>query len=75
MTDLTLARSILANALRIVVFTGAGVSADSGSWKEPRPEADPYRGRGMGLMRALMHEVTVDSAATGTTVQMHARIS
>jgi anti-sigma regulatory factor (Ser/Thr protein kinase) len=51
------------------------VVTDSGSWKEPRPEANPYRGRGMGLMRALMHEVTVDSATTGTTVQLHARIS
>ncbi|MFD1051560.1 ATP-binding protein, partial [Kibdelosporangium lantanae] len=48
---------------------------DSGTWKVPQPTPTPYRGRGLVLMRALMHEVTVHSGSTGTTVHMHARIA
>ncbi|MFC4062181.1 SpoIIE family protein phosphatase [Planomonospora corallina] len=49
--------------------------ADTGRWKPPRPEANPHRGRGVALMRALMHQVTIEPGAAGTTVDMHARIN
>jgi anti-sigma regulatory factor (Ser/Thr protein kinase) len=48
---------------------------DTGSWKPPEPLANPHRGRGIALMRALMHEVTISSRSTGTTVHLHARIA
>jgi PAS domain S-box-containing protein len=48
---------------------------DTGSWKTPHAAASIHRGRGVGLMRALMHEVTIHPAAAGTTVHLHARIS
>ncbi|MFF8638108.1 SpoIIE family protein phosphatase [Streptomyces pilosus] len=49
--------------------------ADSGRWKTPRPETQTHRGRGVALMRALMHQVTITSGATGTTVDMQTRIA
>jgi anti-sigma regulatory factor (Ser/Thr protein kinase) len=48
---------------------------DSGSWKATVPDPNTTRGRGISLMRALMHDVTIESDDTGTTVQMHARIA
>lgn len=48
---------------------------DTGSWKPPQPAGDPYRGRGFTLMRALMQDVTIHPAVTGTTVRLHARIT
>ncbi|MFI5495964.1 SpoIIE family protein phosphatase [Actinoplanes sp. NPDC051859] len=48
---------------------------DSGRWKAPQPAADPHRGRGLTLMRALMSEVTVTTGATGTVVGLQTRIS
>ncbi|MEV4569353.1 SpoIIE family protein phosphatase [Nonomuraea sp. NPDC049419] len=49
--------------------------ADTGRWKAPQPEANPHRGRGVALMRALMQEVTIQPGAAGTIVDMHARIA
>ncbi|MER7490298.1 SpoIIE family protein phosphatase [Streptomyces sp. NPDC126497] len=49
--------------------------ADTGRWKTPQPEANSHRGRGVALMRALMHQVTITSGAAGTTVDMHTRIA
>ncbi|MFC4119955.1 SpoIIE family protein phosphatase [Nonomuraea zeae] len=49
--------------------------ADSGRWKVPEPDANQHRGRGVALMRALMHEVTIHPGTAGTTVDMHARIT
>ncbi|AYG78065.1 Sensor histidine kinase TmoS [Streptomyces hundungensis] len=49
--------------------------ADSGSWRDPQPELNTHRGRGMRLMRALMQRVTVTPGASGTTVDMHTRIA
>ena len=46
--------------------------SDTGRWKPP--EADPHRGRGLALMRALMQHVTVTPGADGTTVAMYTRI-
>ncbi|MFF0311134.1 SpoIIE family protein phosphatase [Streptosporangium sp. NPDC004379] len=48
---------------------------DSGRWKTPRPEINSHRGRGVALMRALMHHVTIEPGAGGTTVDMHTRIT
>ncbi|MCO8270471.1 SpoIIE family protein phosphatase [Actinoplanes sp. TRM 88003] len=47
---------------------------DSGLWKTPQPAANPHRGRGFALMRALMSEVTVTTGAAGTVVGLQARI-
>ncbi|MCZ7373585.1 SpoIIE family protein phosphatase [Micromonospora sp. WMMC250] len=47
---------------------------DSGHWKPPQPEAGNHRGRGLLLMRALMDAITVTPSATGTTIDMQARI-
>ena len=49
--------------------------SDTGRRRPPRPEADPHRGRGFTIMRALMQNVTVTSDAGGATVAMHTRIS
>ncbi len=48
---------------------------DTGSWKTPKPAGESRRGRGITLMRALMHDVSIDSAAAGTTVHLQARIN
>ncbi|MEV5320560.1 SpoIIE family protein phosphatase [Streptomyces sp. NPDC052687] len=49
--------------------------ADTGHWKTPEPEANPHRGRGITLMRALMQHVTITPGPVGTTVDMHTRIA
>lgn len=46
---------------------------DTGSWKAPQPAGKSRRGR--GFMRALMHNVTIHPADSGTTVRLHARIT
>jgi PAS domain S-box-containing protein len=58
----------LANDLHLTV-------TDSGRWKTPRPEANRHRGRGVTLMRAMMHHVTIEPGPAGTTVDMRVRIS
>ncbi|MBB5873692.1 PAS domain S-box-containing protein [Allocatelliglobosispora scoriae] len=47
--------------------------ADTGRWKSPTVNTD--RGRGVGLMRAIMQHVNIDSSSTGTTVDMYTRIA
>jgi anti-sigma regulatory factor (Ser/Thr protein kinase) len=47
---------------------------DTGSWKPPRPVPNPDRGRGITLMRGLMHAVTINPDTAGTTVHLWARI-
>ncbi|GAB2622265.1 histidine kinase [Paractinoplanes abujensis] len=47
---------------------------DSGLWKTPQPDANPHRGRGFTLMRAMMTEVTVTTGAAGTIVGLQTRI-
>ena len=44
--------------------------ADSGRWKEAGTGADPLRGHGITVMRALMHDVSIDWGPAGTTVDM-----
>jgi GAF domain-containing protein/anti-sigma regulatory factor (Ser/Thr protein kinase) len=48
---------------------------DTGSWKPPQPAAETHRGRGITLMRGLMHDVTINADTAGTTVQLSARIT
>jgi anti-sigma regulatory factor (Ser/Thr protein kinase) len=48
---------------------------DTGTWKPAQPAGQSNRGRGITLMRALMHAVTIDSDTTGTTVRLSARIN
>jgi serine phosphatase RsbU (regulator of sigma subunit)/anti-sigma regulatory factor (Ser/Thr protein kinase) len=48
---------------------------DTGTWKPPQPAGQTNRGRGIALMRALMHAVTIDSNTAGTTVHLSARIA
>ncbi len=63
---INLRATALADRLQVTVI-------DAGSWKPPIAAA--HRGRGISLMRALMHDVTIQPLATGTTVHMHARIA
>ncbi|WP_221349587.1 SpoIIE family protein phosphatase [Streptomyces beigongshangae] len=49
--------------------------ADSGRWKQPQPHLNTHRGRGVGLMHALMQRVTITAGTTGTIVDMHTRIA
>ncbi|MGE2816105.1 SpoIIE family protein phosphatase [Mycobacterium heidelbergense] len=49
--------------------------ADTGSWKPPQPAANPHRGRGITLMRGLMHDVTINLDTDGTTVHLSTRIT
>ncbi len=49
--------------------------ADTGSWKPPQQSAVMRRGRGVALMRGLMHEVTITDSSAGTIVQLAARIA
>jgi len=48
---------------------------DTGVWKPPQPAANSFRGRGITLMRALMHGVDIDSVSSGTTVELSATIA
>jgi anti-sigma regulatory factor (Ser/Thr protein kinase) len=47
---------------------------DTGRWRAARPAADPLRGHGIALMRALMEQVTIERGAAGTTVDMEVAI-
>jgi serine phosphatase RsbU (regulator of sigma subunit)/anti-sigma regulatory factor (Ser/Thr protein kinase) len=48
---------------------------DTGMWKPPQGAPDPRRGRGISLMRGLMHDVTIDRDVAGTTVHLSVRIT
>jgi serine phosphatase RsbU (regulator of sigma subunit)/anti-sigma regulatory factor (Ser/Thr protein kinase) len=45
---------------------------DHGAWRTPIP--DPERGRGIQIMRAIMHEAQVEHAAGGTRVTLTRRL-
>ncbi|MGX6608211.1 SpoIIE family protein phosphatase [Micromonosporaceae bacterium Da 78-11] len=57
-----------ADQLRLII-------SDTGRWKPATPAANPYRGRGLKIMRAFMHAVTVTTGENGTVVEMQARIA
>ena len=61
----TLRATALADRLHVTVV-------DTGCWKTPVAAA--HRGRGIALMKGLMHDVTIEPDAGGTTVRMQARI-
>jgi serine phosphatase RsbU (regulator of sigma subunit)/anti-sigma regulatory factor (Ser/Thr protein kinase) len=46
---------------------------DHGAWRTPIP--DPERGRGIQIMRAVMHEAQVEHAAGGTRVTLTRRLA
>jgi serine phosphatase RsbU (regulator of sigma subunit)/anti-sigma regulatory factor (Ser/Thr protein kinase) len=51
------------------------IVTDTGTWKPADPVGQSNRGRGITLMRALMHAVSIDSGTAGTTVRLSARIT
>jgi PAS domain S-box-containing protein len=58
------------------VVDGLQVSVvDTGVWKIPRRVASENRGRGIPLMRCLVHNLSIQSNDSGTTVQFYARIA
>ncbi|CAA0094249.1 Sensor histidine kinase TmoS [Mycolicibacterium vanbaalenii] len=61
----TLRATAVADRLHVTVV-------DTGSWKPP--VAAVHRGRGITLMKGLMHDVTIEPDVGGTTVHMHTRI-
>ena len=64
--SVTLRAFALADRLHVTVV-------DTGTWKAPVAAA--HRGRGIALMRGLMHDVTIEPDAGGTTVHLRARIA
>jgi PAS domain S-box-containing protein len=48
---------------------------DSGRWRAAPPGADPLRGHGIALMRALVQQVSIESGRTGTTVAMEVALA
>jgi serine phosphatase RsbU (regulator of sigma subunit)/anti-sigma regulatory factor (Ser/Thr protein kinase) len=65
---ISLSATLLADQLQLTI-------TDTGSWEPPRPAAETPRGRGITLMRRLMHEVSINSDTAGTTVHLSARIT
>jgi serine phosphatase RsbU (regulator of sigma subunit)/anti-sigma regulatory factor (Ser/Thr protein kinase) len=45
--------------------------ADEGNWRDPR---DAHRGRGHGIMSAVMDEVTIEKGPRGSTVRLRRRL-
>ncbi|MFC4031099.1 SpoIIE family protein phosphatase [Streptomyces polygonati] len=60
--------STTADTLRLTV-------TDNGSWRTPRATPGVDRGRGIALMRALVHQVVITPGPEGTTVDFHTRIA
>ncbi len=60
--------TVLADRLHLTI-------ADTGVWKVPDADPASHRGRGIALMRALMNDVTIETGASGTTIDLHARIA
>jgi anti-sigma regulatory factor (Ser/Thr protein kinase) len=56
-----------ADSLRLTV-------ADTGRWKNADAVPGSHRGHGITFMRAMMQEVTINTGAAGTTVDMQTRI-
>jgi PAS domain S-box-containing protein len=48
---------------------------DTGRWRATPAVADPLRGHGIALMRALMEQVTIEAGPAGTTVGLEAAIT
>ena len=65
---ISLGATVLADQVQLTI-------TDTGSWEPPQPATEPPRGRGITLMRRLMHEVSINSDTAGTTVHLSARIT
>ena len=65
---ISLGATVLADQVQLTI-------TDTGSWEPPRPAKESHRGRGITLMRRLMHEVSINSDTAGTTVHLSARIT
>lgn len=65
---ITLRATALVDRVRVTV-------ADTGSWKAAQPPGNSHRGRGIPLMRDLMHDVDIDRGGSGTTVRLDVRIT
>jgi serine phosphatase RsbU (regulator of sigma subunit) len=63
-----LGATVLADKVQLTI-------TDTGSWKPPQPATESHRGRGITLMRGLMHNVDIQPDSTGTTVHLSARIT
>ena len=65
-----------AGAIRLVLDHRAGALEitieDQGSWRDPTPTPD--RGRGLQIMRAVMHDAKIEHAAHGTRVVLTRRL-
>ncbi|MGH3068121.1 MAG: SpoIIE family protein phosphatase [Streptosporangiaceae bacterium] len=48
---------------------------DTGRWRATPPVADPLRGHGIALMRALMQQVTIEPGSAGTTVALEVALT
>ena len=48
---------------------------DTGCWRATPPVADPLRGHGIALMRALVQQVTIEPGRAGTTVAMEVALA
>ncbi|WP_237555205.1 MULTISPECIES: SpoIIE family protein phosphatase [unclassified Streptomyces] len=60
--------STTADTLRLTV-------TDNGRWRTPGVTPGVDRGRGIALMRALVHQVVITPGPEGTTVDFHTRIA
>lgn len=65
---ISLDATVLVDQVRLTI-------TDTGSWKPPQPAGESHRGRGIALMRGLMHDVTINPDPAGTTVHLSARIT
>jgi anti-sigma regulatory factor (Ser/Thr protein kinase) len=65
---ISMAATALPDQVRVTI-------TDTGSWKPPQPVPNSNRGRGITLMRGLMHDVSIDTGAAGTTVHLSSRIT
>jgi anti-sigma regulatory factor (Ser/Thr protein kinase) len=65
---INLSATALADQVQVII-------TDTGTWKPAEAPGQSNRGRGITLMRALMHAVTIDSDTAGTTVRLSARIT
>ncbi|MEV0246835.1 ATP-binding protein [Nocardia sp. NPDC050712] len=48
--------------------------SDDGSWKIPTTVPETNRGRGLSLMRTLMHQVHIQPSRHGTTVELRTEL-
>jgi GAF domain-containing protein/anti-sigma regulatory factor (Ser/Thr protein kinase) len=65
---ISLDATVLVDQVRLTI-------TDTGTWKPPQPASESHRGRGIALMKGLMHDVSIEPDPAGTTVHLSARIT